>query len=146
MSDADRRAIVAKVDEIRVNPTKDFMIATPNGKIGRLPKALQDEVNRRLENGQKSRLLAAWLNSLPEVQAMLATEFAGKPIREENLSEWRKHGYQQWFGRRQAIAMAQTMASTAHQLSSDQVAAWVTVQYLLAIRKLTKNNVTGQPD
>jgi hypothetical protein len=36
--------------------------------------AIQEQVNRRLENGEKARTLIAWLNALPEVQAMLAAE------------------------------------------------------------------------
>ena len=46
------------------------MNEAPKGKIGRLPKAIQEQVNRRLENGEKARTLVAWLNSLPEVPAV----------------------------------------------------------------------------
>jgi len=70
------------------------MNEAPKGKIGRLPKAIQEQVNRRLEQGERARTLVVWLNALPEVQAVLAAEFAGKPIREQNLSAWRKNGYQ----------------------------------------------------
>jgi len=61
--------------------------APPKGKIGRLPKAIQEQVNRRLEHGEQARTLIAWLNDLPAalgVPAVLAAEFAGKPIREQN--------------------------------------------------------------
>jgi len=50
------------------------MNEAPKGKIGRLPRAIQEQVNRRLENGEKARTLIAWLNALPEVQAMRAAE------------------------------------------------------------------------
>ena len=50
------------------------MNAVPKGKIGRLPRAIQEPVNLRLENGERARTLVAWLNALPEVQAMLAAE------------------------------------------------------------------------
>ena len=83
------------------------MNEAPKGKIGRLPRAIQEQVNLRLENGEKARTLVAWLNALPEVQAMLAAEFGGKPIREQNLSEWRKYGYKQWLWHQQALAMTQ---------------------------------------
>ena len=53
------------------------MNGAPKGKIGRLPKAIQEPVNRRLESDEKGRTLVAWLNALPEVQAVLAMEFAG---------------------------------------------------------------------
>jgi len=48
------------------------MNAAPKGKIGRLPKAIQEQVNRRLDNGEKGWPLVAWLNSLPEVSAVMA--------------------------------------------------------------------------
>ena len=48
------------------------MNLTHNGKIGRLPKAVQEQLNRRLANGEKGGPLVAWLNSLPEAQAVLA--------------------------------------------------------------------------
>jgi len=81
------------------------MNVAPKGKIGRLPKAIQEQVNRRLENSEKGRPMVAWLNSLPEVQAVLAAEFASQPIRQQNLSKWRKFGYKQWLWHQQALAM-----------------------------------------
>jgi hypothetical protein len=39
------------------------------GKIGHLPKAVQEQVNRRRESGEKGRTLVAWLKALPEAQA-----------------------------------------------------------------------------
>ena len=63
----------------------------PRGKIGRLPKAIQEQINRRMENGERAQPLVDWLNALPEVQALLAAEFSSRPIRQQNLSEWRKH-------------------------------------------------------
>jgi hypothetical protein len=129
------------------------MNLTHNGKIGRLPKTVQEQLNRRLENGEKGRGLAAWLNSLPEVQAVLAAEFEGKPIREQNLSEWRKHGYKKWLWRQEALEMARDMAAETGELQpagapplTDQMAGWVSVRYLLAIRKLVEESADGEPD
>jgi hypothetical protein len=50
------------------------MKMTHHGKIGRLPKAVQEQLNRRLEKGERGGPLAAWLNSLPEVQPTRLTE------------------------------------------------------------------------
>ena len=66
------------------------------GKIARLPAPIREELNRHLNNGTRAKDLTAWLNQLPEVQAILAELFAGKPIREQNISEWRAGGYQDW--------------------------------------------------
>jgi len=80
------------------------------------------------------------------VQTVLAAEFAGKPIREQNLSEWRKHGYQKWLEQRQCLAMAQEMNSTPTPPVTDHMAGWATAHYLYAIRKLMEASPGGQPD
>ena len=88
--------------------------------------------------------LVAWLNTLPEVSAVLVAEFASKPIREQNLSEWRKYGYRQWLEQRQCLALAQEMTSTPNKPMTDQMAGWATAHYLHAIRKLMQAG--GEPD
>lgn len=122
------------------------MNEAPKGKIGRLPRALQEQVNRRLENGERARNLVAWLNALPEVQAMLAAEFGGKPIREQILSEWRKYGYKQWLWHQQAVAMTREMTSPLNHPVPDQMAGWVTARYLFAIRQLVEDRAGGAAD
>jgi hypothetical protein len=98
------------------------MNLTHNGKIGRLPKTIREQLNRRLENGEKGPPLVAWLNSLPEVQALLAAEFDGKPIRQQNLSDWRKHGYAKWLRQREALDLARQLAADIqpNQTKSNQ--------------------------
>jgi hypothetical protein len=84
------------------------MNTTTRGKIGRLPKAVQAALNQRMENGEKGQVLVAWLNRLEPVRAILKEQFNGQPITEQNLSEWRKRGYQQWLWREEAKEMAVT--------------------------------------
>ena len=76
------------------------------GKIARLPREIRQTLNLRLREGDNGHILVAWLNSLPEVQAILAAQFGGAPIREQNLSEWRKGGYRDWEQRERAIEVA----------------------------------------
>ena len=122
------------------------MNAAPKGKSGRLPKAIQEQVNRRLEQGERARTLVAWLNAQPEVQTVMAAEFAGKPIREQNLSAWRKHGYQKWLLHHRAWEMTQATTATPDQPLTDQMAGWVKAHYLHAIRKLMEASPRGGPD
>ena len=42
---------------------------TRNGKIARLPLAIRQQLNQRLQNGELGQELVSWLNQLPEVQA-----------------------------------------------------------------------------
>ena len=63
------------------------MNPTRNGKIGRLPMEIRERLNRRLQDGQQGKKFVAWLNTLPEVRAIVAEESGGRPVREQNLSE-----------------------------------------------------------
>ena len=71
-----------------------------NGKIARLPVWVRQELNGRLYNGQEGKQVVDWLNGLPLAQQVLAEGFGGKPISEQNLSEWRQGGYVEWEERR----------------------------------------------
>src|SRR5579863_2470038 len=72
-----------------------LMTTTPRkGKIAHLPRNLRDELSQRIDNGTPGPQLLAWLNADPEVQAILAQYFGGRPITKQNLSEWRNGGYQ----------------------------------------------------
>jgi hypothetical protein len=117
-----------------------------NGKIGRLPRAIQAHLNRRLDNGEKGRTLAAWLNSLPEVQAVMAREFDNKPVREQNLSEWRKHGYKEWL----ALDLTRQLGRDVGELQppgspplADQMAVWLAARCLMAVQKLAGKSGDG---
>ncbi len=69
---------------------------TRNGKIARLPRHVRDELNQRLDNGMQGNRLVPWLNSLVEVKKILASDFAGCPISEQNLSQWKQGGFLDW--------------------------------------------------
>jgi hypothetical protein len=66
-----------------------------NGKIARLPAEIRQELNQRLERSEPSTQLLPWLNALPEVQQVLREEFEGVPINKQNLSQWRRGGFQE---------------------------------------------------
>ena len=63
------------------------------GKISRLPHSIREQVNQRLLDAQPAPILLEWLNSLPEVQAVLKEHFDGQPIDDGNLSEYRKRAF-----------------------------------------------------
>ena len=86
---------------------------TRNGKIARLPDALRQELNQRLLDGEQGKHLVEWLNGLPKVQAILQKSFEGRPITEDNLSEWKNGGYLSWeAGERLADKVMQVLART----------------------------------
>ena len=55
--------------------SKKAEIMTRNGKIARLPRAIRDELNRRLDDGEPGVQLVNWLNGVPEVRDILRNEF-----------------------------------------------------------------------
>src|SRR5260370_3068661 len=73
------------------------------GKITRLPSNIRDQLHQRLANGETSDIILPWLNSLPEVKAILDAQFDGQPISDKNLSEYRKRGFRRWEMRQSAL-------------------------------------------
>jgi len=69
---------------------------TSIGKIARLPREVRHELCRRLDNGEPGVKLVKWLNRLRDVKAALREQFDGRPITEQNLSEWKQRGFRQW--------------------------------------------------
>jgi len=85
-----------------------------NGKIARLPLAIREQLNQRLQNGEQGKDLVLWLNALPEVQALLQAAFGGHPITDGNVSQWRQGGYLHWAaGQRMHETVCAIMDSTA---------------------------------
>jgi hypothetical protein len=80
-----------------------------NGKIARCPNAIREQLNQKLRDGLEAATILPWLNSLPEVQSVLAERFAGLPVNEVNLSAWRTGGYQDWLRRREAHEFITTL-------------------------------------
>ena len=48
-------------------------------EIAHLPRALREERNSRLDDGESGKSLLPWLNSLPEAQTVIAKEFPYPP-------------------------------------------------------------------
>jgi hypothetical protein len=113
------------------------MNTTRTGKIARLPRHIRDQLNRRLHDGEQAKRLAVWLNTLPEVQAIMAAVFAGKPIRPQNLSEWKQGGYRDWLLQQEALPLARQLTQDAAHLQShlsiaDFLAHSIAARYALA--------------
>ena len=112
-----------------------------NGKIARLPREVREQLNRRLQNGEQGRPLIAWLNAFPTVRAVVAHEFDGKPVREQNLSEWRKGGYREWILQQEAMETVGRVKADAAALRgqagdlSDDIALLVGARYLMTAQK-----------
>jgi hypothetical protein len=116
---------------------------TRTGKIARLPREVREELNRRLGDGEKGKKLVTWLNSLPEVQVVLKTEFDGRPINEPNLTEWKKGGYREWLDQQEAKDLVPLLADEADELNpatgpplTDRMAVWLAARLMVVVRRL----------
>src|SRR5712691_10327672 len=102
---------------------------TRNGKIARLPYSIRDLLNQRLHNGEQGAKLVEWLNGLPKVQEVLTEEFGGRPISEQNLSEWKQGGFDDWLRHQQTRAWVRALADESADLKEEagdfSVADWL---------------------
>ena len=113
---------------------------TRNGKIARLPRQISDELNRGLQNGDLGVRLVEWLNGLPEVRKVLSECFGGRPISEQNLSEWKAGGYCDWQARQDALSQARELAADAKEYTeasdgrlTDYLATVLAARYAAAL-------------
>jgi hypothetical protein len=123
------------------------MNVTRNGKIARLPCEIRDQLNRRLQDGEQGKRLVSWLNALPQVRHVLAEGFGGKPIREQNLSEWRKGGYPDWLAQQEALDLVKRVTADADELQpgateplTEKLAPWLAARYFVAAKGLLTEN------
>jgi len=92
---------------------------TRRGKIARLPQSVREPLNRRLADGEPAGPLLAWLNELPEVQAVLQAQFGGTLISEQNLSAWRQGGFVDWQTHQEARAAVRLLVEQGRELAQD---------------------------
>ena len=90
---------------------------TRNGKIARLPKAIREQLNRRLDDNEQGKLLVEWINSLPEAQAVFKSEFNGCPLNEQNLSAWKQGGFRAWQKQQERLELVQQWTEDAKELA-----------------------------
>jgi DNA-directed RNA polymerase subunit F len=113
---------------------------TRNGKIARLSRPIRDELCRRLQDGEPGVRLVAWLNGLPDTQRVLATDFGGRPINEQNLCDWKAGGYRDWLARQETLSQARELAADAKELTAatdgrltDHLATVLAARYAAAL-------------
>jgi hypothetical protein len=91
-------------------------VTTHKGKIGCLPRAIREELNRRIDDGQQAPQILDWLNAEPAVQEALARRWPGQPINAPNLSAWRHDGYEDWRRERDDIERIKELSLHAMEL------------------------------
>jgi hypothetical protein len=92
-----------------------------NGKIANLPAEIRDELNYRISDGDQGNELVEWLNSRPEVAEVVNKRFDGTPISEQNLSEWRKRGYQKWLAHRNFVDESNALSDNSGDIAETGI-------------------------
>src|SRR6266700_3949844 len=121
---------------------KDIM--SHKGKIARLPLAIREQLNRRLQDGEIGRDLVVWLNSAPEVQAVLKAEFGERPVNEPNLSDWKAGGYEEWLVHQDTMEQVNQLVANAKELGgasqtplSELLTTCLAARYVVELWRLT---------
>src|SRR5580692_8365246 len=97
-------------------------MSTRTGKIARLARLIRNRLNQRLDDGEEGKKLVRWLNRMPEVRAVMAESFQGKPVTEQNLSEWKAGGFAEWVQRQEFLEQARELAEEAEDLRAVSTA------------------------
>ncbi|MGP8198388.1 MAG: hypothetical protein ACLQU4_02665 [Limisphaerales bacterium] len=90
-----------------------------NGKIAHLPRSIRDLLNERLDRSQPASQILPWLNALEEVIEIIKEDFDGIPISEQNLSQWRQGGFQEWLVRRELCQEAGDVTELAEGMQEE---------------------------
>jgi hypothetical protein len=114
------------------------------GKIARLPLDIREQLNRRLQDGEIGKELVVWLNSVPEVQAVLKAEFGERPVNEPNLSDWRTGGYEDWLVHQETMQQVNQLVANAKELGgasqtplSELLTTCLAARYVVELGRLT---------
>ena len=118
------------------------MSNTHVGKIGRLPKYIRDQLNRRIEDGEPGKELVKWLNCEPDALELLQEQFDGRPITEQNLSEWKQRGYPDWLRQQETRLLVKNLTEQAEDLDeaadgmeiSDRFASVIAAELICVTR------------
>lgn len=123
---------------------------TRNGKIARLPASIRDHLNRRLSDGEPGTRLVQWLNGLPLVQEVMADEFGGRPVKEQNLTEWKQGGYEDWLRHQETCAWVRAVADESAELEDEagdfSVADWLSAPLAVALGRWVQQLEAGARD
>jgi hypothetical protein len=102
---------------------------THTGKIGRLPYGLRAEINFKIRNGVPGVEILEWLNGTPETRRVLDRYFAGRPVSEQNLTEWKAGGYLAWERHAYATEWVEELVGKSEELAdkADRKDLWISV-------------------
>ncbi|HSI13911.1 MAG TPA: hypothetical protein VK961_17830 [Chthoniobacter sp.] len=122
---------------------------TRTGKIARLPQAIRQRLNERLADGEPQQLLVAWLNEHEIVRERLERFHGGRPITEQNLSDWKAGGFRDWERHQETRGMLREFLHETEELSAElageELLEKATNSVALALLQLLRDAMAGHP-
>jgi hypothetical protein len=100
------------------NNKKITSMTTHTGKIGRLSKMLRDKIGQWIEDGVPGTEIVEKLNALPTVKELCDKSFGGRPVTEQNLSEWKQTGHLVWLRRQEMRQLAVSLTEQSDDLKT----------------------------
>ena len=88
-------------------------MTTRNGKIARLPFNIREELNNRLLENVPVKDILIFLNTDSTVRYCMDMLFQGRCITEQNVSEWRQGGYEEWLLYRSCLGNVRDLSEDA---------------------------------
>jgi hypothetical protein len=115
------------------------IMKTGNGKIANLPDEIREDLNYRMNDGESGNELVEWLNAKPEVVEVINKLFDGRPISEQNLSQWRTNGYRVWHVHRTIVDGTLALSDNTGEIAEtgidcDKLLLTLTAAYAEAIQ------------
>ena len=122
---------------------------TRTGKIARLPQAIRQRLNERLADGEPQHLLVAWLNEQAVVRERVERFHGGRPITEQNLSDWRAGGFRDWERHQESRGMLRELLQETEEIGAElgegDLLEKATNSVALALLRLLKDAMAGDP-
>jgi len=123
--------------------------AARTGKIARLPLVIRQRLNERLADGEPHKVLVAWLNEHEVVRMRLLDSHGGRPITEQNLSDWKAGGFRDWERHQETRGILRGFLSEAEQLSEElgeeELLECATNSVALALLRLFQEALLAEP-
>jgi len=117
-----------------------------NGKIARIPLEIREQLNARLADGEPGNRLVEWLNSSPDVVRVMTEQFEGRPITENNLSEWRAGGYEEWLTLQDFLDETHVLSENASEVADTGISSDHLHIVLLAHHARLLKNLETMPE
>jgi hypothetical protein len=144
--DKQLRPGMARARNRKIQLKQQTNMKTRNGKIARLPLEIREQLNCRLADGEPGNRLGEWLNSNPDVMKVMAEQFEGRPITEQNISEWRAGGYEEWLTLHAFLDETRVISENAEEIADTGISSDHLHIVLLAHHARLLRNLETMPE